>query len=191
MYLWADASPQHGVDWFLSTLLWIPEAHVLDAVADAHLLAVSAQRFQDVVGSGEAIDDSREELESIACERDAAGRRLRSSLKTHRQLPMGLGSGRSSVEYKLKCLLQKLYPESHSDLSNILNRILACCVDLGTEASMPDVGGVTMGDLAPSWMSPDMALLPDGGHEQSGSAPPLAMQEATIPKESPRLQNLN
>ena len=47
LFLWADSSPQHGVDWLLSTILSISFQDVVEAMRSAHALFDSAQMFHE------------------------------------------------------------------------------------------------------------------------------------------------
>ena len=158
LYLWADSSPQHGTDWLLSTLLSIDREALVPTMEAAQLLMRTAESFASL--------DDDDVCDTVAMERDRAGLVLRQNMRFHRQLPMGLGSGHTTVEHKLKALLLKIVPEAQLPASPaaILARIRAVCTDLGTESAMSDVSNLSAEDLLPAWMQPDL-LQPDVGDQ--------------------------
>ena len=154
LYFWMDSSPQHGVDWFLSTLMWIPESKVELAADAVHSLVLS---IQDVRRDSE--DDEPDNLVALAQQRDDWGQVLADSINFHRQIPIALASGRTGVEYKLKALIQKVVPEAQTaeGVCRVLQRSRVCCVDLG-EKSVPNVSGLRLQDVAPTHLKPDFSL---------------------------------
>ena len=154
LFFWADASPQHGTDWWLSTLMWIPDAVLHDAADAAHALITSVADFQH---AWECDDD--DEMIRLTQQRDVSSSILSKSVIFHRQIPIALGSGKSGVEYKLKALVQKVFPESQSagGVSKLFRRIKGVCVDLG-EKTLPDVSGLRVEDVAPTHLRPDFYL---------------------------------
>ena len=164
LYLWADSSPQHGVDWFLSTIMYIYEADVVAVMDAVHVLVRTVSEFKLASDS-----QDQDRADEIARERDAAGLYVLGHIHFHRQLPMAVGSGFTSVEHKLKCLIQKTIPEARSSHSscNMFRRFRAACVDMGTELAIPDVAGLRVSDLAPAWMQPDLALQADAPQRSS------------------------
>ena len=85
---------------------------------------------------------------------------LLTSLHFHRQVPMGLGSGRTSVEHKLRCIAQKVTIECAgvAHAKTLMSRIRSLCVDMGTELSMADAG-LDLQQALPPWMANEM--VPD------------------------------
>ena len=154
LFFWMDSSPQHGVDWFLSTLMWIPEAKVELAADAVHSLVRS---IEDIRQAAEADDNDR--LVVLAQQREASGLDLVSAIKFHRQIPIALASGRTSVEHKLKALIQKTFPESQTAerVCHVMKRCRACCVDLG-EKSVPNISGLRLQDVAPAHLKPELFL---------------------------------
>lgn len=74
----------------------------------------------------------------VVNERHQAGLLLRDGIRQHRQIPMGLGSGRSSLEHKVKCLCRKMFSESQSvdALRSLLARVRSVCTDMGAEMGL-------------------------------------------------------
>ena len=142
IYIWADSSPQHGTDWFLSLVATIHEADLDECMRCAHVLANRVVIFES--------DGPQDELMRAAMERKAAGLTLSEKFVVHSQVPMGLGSGESSVEQKVKCLALKFLGEVQSlPMTNaIFKRIRCFCVDMGTELSMNDVEGLKLRDVS-------------------------------------------
>ena len=156
IYLWADSSPQLGTDWLLSTALWIRDENLLECMDAVHILNESKSYF-----------DHEQDDEDVMMEwtklRNECGATLRDCMQLHSQIPMGLGSGSSSLLMKLKCLAQKTFIECQSlvSMSSTFSRIKAFCVDMGTEVGMADVHGLEAADLLPRWMRSGASLFPD------------------------------
>ena len=77
---------------------------------------------------------------------------IRDTMVHHRLPPMALGSGRTSALYKLRALLRGLYMETQSVplLQKVLEMVRGITTDMGTEASLSDVHGLTLRDVLPS-----------------------------------------
>ena len=103
MYVWADASPQGGFDWFLSILSLVKQEDLQEVVQAADYLADSVARFACACET-----DDKDELAEIANKRHACGKFLKRAVKLHRQVPIALGSGFSSLDQKVKALLPKV-----------------------------------------------------------------------------------
>ena len=72
IYLWADSSPQAGVDWLLSTSLFIDGSNLAGCVESASFLYASVSAFQEAHAAGDV-----EVMEHIAVERHRHGIRLK------------------------------------------------------------------------------------------------------------------
>ena len=149
LYLWADSSPQGGVDWLLSIVSYIKRTDLQDCAEAADYLCKSVQDF----GNACQCDD-KDAMLDISQKRHDQGLLLKSKILHHRQVPMALGSGASSLEHKIKCMCRKLFSESQSfpSLTRILSCIRCICTDMGTEMGMPDYQGASLQDVLPSWM---------------------------------------
>ena len=101
MYLWADSSPQGGVDWLLSTVMTVRASSVVSCWEAAQYLAASV----DLFATAHAEEDE-EKLDEVTMRRHECGILLKSEIRVHRQIPMALGAGRSDVDYKCKCMVQ-------------------------------------------------------------------------------------
>ena len=149
MYVWADASPQGGFDWFLSILSLVKQEDLQEVVQAADYLADSVARFACACET-----DDKDELAEIANKRHACGKFLKRAVKLHRQVPIALGSGFSSLDQKVKALCQKFWNESQGlqDLRRLLSRVRGVCTDMGTEMSLPEVEGIDLKDFLPRYM---------------------------------------
>jgi len=96
---------------------------------------------------------------------------------------MALGSGAASVFHKVKCLVQKIWPEAQSMqlLRDMLSRVRCACVDMGTEFAIPDLQGPDMADLLPSWLGGQTGLEPDAGDVVQGCRSPADTAAHILP----------
>ena len=166
VYVWADSSPQGGVDWLLSILSLIDVAKLEQCAAAADFVHRSTDSFADAVRA----DNKQEQLDLVQ-QRHEMGLVLSDCIVMHRQLPMALGSGRSDLMHKLKAILHKFFCETQSPIA--LQRVLSCvrsmCTDMGTEQGLPDVQGIELSDvLTSSFLEPEL---------QAEEAPELALSE--------------
>ena len=132
MFILADASPQAGEDYLLSTLRGLqPGTDVKEFVACMDYLTASVQLFKDAF-----MANDYQEMAQIVQERSRASIFIRDSTCVHRLPPMALGSGRTSVEYKLRALCRALHHETQSlgALKEALSLVRGFCTDLGTES---------------------------------------------------------
>ena len=149
IFLWADSSPQGGVDWLLSIVSLVKEDDLERTARAANVLAGSSERFAEALNC-----DDKQAMASIAEQRESLGTLLEQTMVMHRQVPMALGSGSTSLEQKTKCMLRKLFYESQSqsNLQVLMERVCCFCTDMGTELSLPDVSGVSATDVLPNFM---------------------------------------
>lgn len=150
LYLWADSSPQGGTDWLLSIVRIIPQKHVSACVAAATSLHASVSDFEEAVSQGDM-----SKISSIVQERHSQGMFLETAIRMHRQIPMGQGSGDTSLEKKLLCLIRKIHVEAGNlnRTCKILESLRGVCTDFGTEAGIANVEGIKVADVLPAWMS--------------------------------------
>ena len=75
------------------------------------------------------------------------------SILVHHQIPTAIGSGAGSVEHKTRCLIQQFLVEAKSaeHVTSIMSNIVATCLDMGTEMSIPDVVGPSAAEYMASW----------------------------------------
>ena len=158
MYVWADSSPQGGFDWLLSIVSLVKREDLQEVVQSADYLAGSVERFACACET-----DDKDELAEIARKRHACGKFLKRAVKLHRQIPIALGSGFSSLEHKVKALCQKFWNESHGlqDLRRLLSRVRGVCADMGTESALPEVEGVDLKNFLPGYMCDDELFSED------------------------------
>ncbi|CAE7825398.1 SHE10 [Symbiodinium sp. CCMP2456] len=149
LYLWADSSPQGGVDWLLSIVSFAKQDSLADLVSAASFLQESTKHFEAAC----AIDDKDRMLE-IARKRHECGVLVKSTLGLHRQIPMALGSAHTSLEHKVRCMCRKLYAESQSisALRQLLSRVRSMTTDMGTEMSIPDYEAAGLESVLPAFM---------------------------------------
>lgn len=182
-FMFADSSPLHGHDWLLSTLVRV-RGRDLDAVCEAaRLLKSSSNLF-----SGE---EPTPEMYDMAQRRDAAQQTVARCMQFHKQVPVALGSGASSVLHKLKCIVQKMWPETQQKdlLLSVLSRSRGACLDMGTEAEWmasmldlePDakgpVDGATIGAAKESpWTLHNCLLSPGACHIMHNLAADVGQQ---------------
>jgi hypothetical protein len=147
LYIWADSSPQAGANWLLSMMLVIKDDALLLCAKAARDLAMSS-----VVA--EAAETVADEYQDCARRRAEAGLVLVKGMTVHSQVPMAMGSGASSVEHTLRCLVQKTFVEASSlrTCGQMFRRIRGCCVDMGVEFQLADAHGLETLDLMPPWM---------------------------------------
>ena len=112
-----------------------------------HDLASTAGEIQQ-----DDIDAGR--LRNLAQLRHSSGAILKSCLRMHRQVPIGLGSGSGGIEHKVRAILQKFWVEALSApaLRSLCSRLRGVCVDMGTELSIADMCGQGPRELLPDWM---------------------------------------
>lgn len=109
--------------------------------------------------------DQNQADRAVAAERDECCVFLKSNLHFHRQVPMALGSGCTSIDHKWRALSQKVVVEAKSSPA-VFARVSAACVDMGTEFAVPDAGGLTVRDVLPDWMCGSTHLQEDAGNLQ-------------------------
>ena len=149
LYLWADSSPQGGVDWLLSIVSLIGKDDLEAVAAATNCLQESTERFLCAY----EVDD-KEAMLRIASERHESGQLIAASMKLHRQIPMALGSGASSLDHKARCICRKMFAESQSvaGLKQQFARVRSMCTDMGTEQAIPEVEGASLESLLPEYM---------------------------------------
>ena len=162
IYMWADSSPQAGFDFLLS---------VFDQIAPDKLTGC-LEKAQDLYSS---VEDLRKALASknfeagaeIALKRDAAAAFLMSSMKRHHQMPMGLGSGATTLEHKCQALATKFCHESLSfqHIRATCSDVIGLTVDLGTESGVADASGGDVIAYLPPWIQRTACLQEDQGLE--------------------------
>ena len=149
IYLYADSSPQVGADWLMSIVMLIRDDDLERCVGAADYLKSSAEEFKAAVAAN---DDDR--MHEVAQKRHAEGVFLQSAIKHHKQLPMGLGSGRTTMEHKCRSLCRKFFAEAQTleHTQKVLQQVQCFCTDMGTELGIADMGGCTLTSVLPSWM---------------------------------------
>ena len=148
IYVFADSSPQAGTDWLLSIVMLIRADDLQECVSSANVLESSVERFRLAVAAKDT-----DEMLAIAAQRNEACLQLAKKMRLHRQIPMGLGSGCTSLDHKCRCLVRKFYAEAQTmgDTERVQQMVRGFCTDLGTEMGLPDVE-VATADVVPDWM---------------------------------------
>ena len=160
LYLWVDSSPQAGFDWLLSIFDYIPENKVLECLHHAHALFQSKGNIVAALQTGDLDAIGREALT-----RHEAGKFLVANIQRHAQIPMGLGSGASSLEHKCQALALKFSHESESfqHLRQVCANVVGFTVDLGVESGVSDAHGGDVVAYLPPWVSKQDRLRGDSG----------------------------
>ena len=150
LYLWADSSPQGGTDWLLSMLRIVPQEQLEPSAATARRLQASVQDFQLAVSN----KDFALSME-IAERRHEDGVFLSKAIALHRQIPLGLGSGDSSLEKKMLCIFRKILAETQDFklARKALRKVVCVCTDMGTEGGLSLAQGLKLTELCPAWVS--------------------------------------
>ena len=179
IYLWADSSPQAGVDWLLSTSLFIDGSNLAGCVESANFLYSSVSAFQEAHAAGDV-----QVMEHIALERHRHGIRLKEQMIRHRNLPMGLGSGSTSAEHKCKAICRAILTETQTVAAALLamRRVKGICTDMGTELALSDLAGFTPREMLPDWIQDPPGLEPDIGiGDGAEEAVPAGMEMHVFP----------
>ena len=160
LYLWVDSSPQAGYDWLLSIFDYIPENKVLKCLGHAHALFQSRGNIAVALQTGDLDAIGKEALT-----RDEAGKFLVANIQRHIQMPMGLGSGATSLEHKCQALALKFSHESESfqHLREVCANVVGFTVDLGVESGVSDAHGGDVVAYLPPWVSKQDRLRGDSG----------------------------
>ena len=119
--------------------------HRVAEVCSLHgLLAISKDLFKQAVAMGD-----EQAMITVAQERSVACSYIAQATCWHRLPPMALGSGRASLDYKLRALCKSLYLETQSmpALKGVLSMVCGFCTDLGTEAGLADTAGLSVAEV--------------------------------------------
>ena len=151
LFAWADSSPQHGVNWLLSTLMSVSQEHVLDVHQSLTFLIETSSTVQELCSSRGLARDEWESLCGLVQGRRAKASFCHSAIKMHRQIPVALG--KSTTEHKAKAFMHKLLVESMGvqHVCDLLLRLRGWCVDMGTEMAIAQIRGLQANDLLPEW----------------------------------------
>lgn len=170
IYLWCDSSPQGGVDWLLSIFDYVLDSELPQCFHHMQKIYASVDTLNRLVLEGEPRPlpgQVAEALQQVGLDRLAASKFLTQAIRRHRQMPMGLGSGASSLEYKCQALAIKFFHESSSfeALRAIGRRVYSLTVDMGVEVGVSEAKGGDLVSYLPPWMSDLDSLRPDSGLE--------------------------
>ena len=193
IYLWCDSSPQGGVDWLLSIFDYVLDSELPKCFQHVQKMFASVDTLHSLVlqsepePSGALPEQVAEALQQIGLHRLVAGKFLTQAIRRHRQMPMGLGSGASSLEYKCQALAIKFLHESSSfaALRAIGRRVYSLTVDMGVEVGVADAKGGDLVSYLPPWMSALDSIRPDSGldalcHESDHHFLPNALLSAGL-----------
>ena len=140
-------------------------------------MSIREDELQRCVDAANFMVSSVHDFEAAAAARDLARMRdiaqrrhdegifLKSAIRHHKQLPMGLGSGCTKLENKCRSLCRKFYSEAQSlsSTQRLLRQVQCMCTDMGTEMGLPDTAGCDLASMLPAWM------LDDGVQEQEAN----------------------
>lgn len=160
IYLWADSSPQAGHDFLLSVFDQIASDKLVQCLESFRALFLSVEALRQAIAA-EDFEAARE----VAKQRDAAGQVLTGAIMRHHQMPMGLGSGATTLEHKCQALATKFSHEAASfkHLRSLCSDVIGVTVDLGTESGLSDVCGGDVVSYLPPWMARLGQLQEDAG----------------------------
>ena len=150
VWLWADSSPQAGLDWLMSMFRLVKATELESCVQAAGLLRKSVESFAEAVHEQDVA-----KMQQVVEERHSAGNLLAKTMLTHRQIPMILGSGAVTLDQKLLCMARKFYAEAqtHSLTRKVMAGVRAVCTDLGTEKGFTEeTKSHKLSDILPQWM---------------------------------------
>lgn len=123
-----DSSPQGSMDWLLSGATVMTMRDALESVTDALTLIE--------LGTGPDSQEARERQHAIVA-------RLEPRLRIAQGTPTGLGSGRSSLTYKVHALAHsvRLCTNTWPDACMLLRSTVSWTADLGTESGISGFHG--------------------------------------------------
>ncbi len=133
----------------------------MECMKHAQHLFQSTSNIQVLLGRDDVNALSSEEAQF----RETAGHFLVNTIKRHRQMPMGLGSGATTLEHKCQALAIKFCHETHSfkQLRDVCDDVFSLTVDLGVEKGISDAHGGDAVQYLPAWMSRQDRLHEDAG----------------------------
>ena len=161
MFMWADSSPQAGADWLLSSYDCIAFHRMRSCFEVAHQLLQSTAAADPVIRA--VIDDDEntarrsqglETLAALCAERASAQSHLREHVTLHRQIPVALGAGASSLEHKTRAVLHALWVEigAKDAMFDAVSKVVSLTPDMGVEMYIADAEGGDWLQYMPHWM---------------------------------------
>ena len=159
MYLMADSSPQGGVNWLMIEYSVIQHRDLIVCSMAASELSGAARRLTDAQEAGVPL--LQEELDA---ERSAA-EAIFGMLQRHPMVPVGLGSGRSSMWHELHALYHSFFLECGDPalLSELAASIISLTSDRGTEAGFAGAHPVPFNMFFPHYDQAQLEFQEDGG----------------------------
>ena len=112
IFLCSDSSPQGQVDRLMSVFDYIPMADPVPCLQNTRALFASSSELRNAVLREE--DWSLDVASDIVLRRVEAAKFLKERIHQHRQVPIGLGSGATSLEHKCAALALKFSYECSS-----------------------------------------------------------------------------
>ena len=180
-YMWADSSPQGGVDWLVTRYDSIPASSLVQTHDSYLFLLSSRNQLVELVsvqvrpddgdaarqgGSAMNNPDSVHEVTELLRARAVCSELLQDKLTSHMQVPIGIGSRAGSLEHKLRALLFAFYLERPvANIPVALSSVMSMTTDLGTESGMMDYRTESWQSLMPTWMGLASGLVDDCGAE--------------------------
>lgn len=180
IFVWADSSPQAGSDYLLSCYVTIARDAVVNCWDHFEKLVASVADFQAAASAEEP-----ESLLDCVVARSASARFLVSNMKKHCQMPMSLGSGRTSVEDKGKAMAVKFHRETGDlmTLKDVCQRVSSFTSDMGTELGVPDLAGGPVEAYLPEYMRSGLLPEHDGMEDLFADLPlPPAVADHLFPR---------
>ena len=155
IFMLADSSPQAGHDYLLSTCLMISRADLAKCSDAARFMRGSWDAFVSAY-----TQEDHERMRDIAVQRQECGEVLKQCLAVHRFIPMGLGSGASSLDHKARAIARAVLAETQSvpALRATLGQVVSVTTDLGTEAGLADMCGLSLQEILPTWLGAEGGL---------------------------------
>ena len=150
LYFWCDSSPQGGRDWLISKHRVVSRSRVAAAAAAANFLSATPE------------PDPGPTMQSDDEQRTCHNATLAASITEHVQVPVALGSGRTTLEHKVAAFLHSTGVEcgSLSALEAMCSSIVSFTTDLGTETGISEFQCVDCSTLLPTWLTAG-ALQPE------------------------------
>eukprot|EP00971_Amphidinium_carterae_P352764 6492726-Amphidinium_carterae.1 len=143
---WADSSPQLGADWLLMLSQHVPE----DKVVSVFHASLALARRND---SGHAMDeDTMDEHEET----------LRTSITMSAHIPVGLGSGETSLAHKASALVHAHMLECPDLVATetMLGSYYAYCTDMGVEMGLSSFCSQSLSACLPKYFQQGNVCCP-------------------------------
>lgn len=165
IFLWCDSSPQAGADWLLSIFDYILDQDVANCFKHLQTSYASTDALKHAAAHQDETTFDAQSVLPLVAEREIATQFLTSKIRRHRQMPMGLGSGATTLEHKCQALALKFLHETHclESLRRVSQRVISVTVDMGVEAGVAEAHGGDIVSYLPPWIGDRDGLREDAG----------------------------